>query len=88
MDKFIFSSCAFEITAESKLPQDVIETDKGFYLLAYRDRKTAPMAELDKNKDAIRQRLLQRKQNQVFEAWLQNRKDKSEISIEPNFQGS
>lgn len=82
------STAAFGLSEETKWPEDVVEIGKGFFVLEYRGGKDADMANFEESKDAIRQRLLQRKQYQAVEAWLQNQKENSEIVIEPNFQTS
>lgn len=82
------SAAGFGLSEDVKWPGDVIEIGKGFYVLEYRGHQAAAISELEENKDAIRQRLLQRKQYQAVETWLQNQKEKSEIAIEPNYQGS
>jgi hypothetical protein len=40
------------------------------------------MADFDKQKDAIRNRLLQQKRVKTFQTWLDQRKKSSEIVIE------
>ena len=80
------ANAAFELSDGSRWPEDVVETSRGFYLLEFAGRKAADLSDLDEKREAIQQRLLQQKQYQAIEAWLTNQKEKSEISIEPNFQ--
>jgi peptidyl-prolyl cis-trans isomerase D len=80
------AAVAFTLSQSSRWPDDVVETGKGFYLIEFENARAADLTELAGQKDAIRQRLLQQKQYRAVEAWLDSRKAKSEISIEPNFR--
>ena len=82
------TTAAFNLSDQTRWPDDAIETKKGFYVVEFNGSKAAVMEELAEKKKAIRQRLLQQKQYQAVEAWLQSQKEKSEVSIEPNFQES
>jgi peptidyl-prolyl cis-trans isomerase D len=80
------AAVGFDLSQSSRWPEDVVETGRGFYLLEFEGARAADLTELAGQKDAIRQRLLQQKQYRAVEAWLDSRKQKSEISIEPNFR--
>jgi len=82
------AAVAFNLSESSKWPDDVVETSRGVYLLQFKGARTADLSELEGQKDAIRQRLLQQKQYRAVEAWLDSRREKSEISIEPNLRDS
>ena len=82
------TTAAFNLSDQSRWPDDVIEISKGFYLIEYKGSQAAELSELADKKKAIQQRLLQQKQYQAVEAWLQSQKEQSEISIESNFQES
>jgi len=76
------SSAAFELSEQNNLPQEIIDGPKGYYVLKFKQRQTPSMADFDKEKEDIRKRLLQQKQYKAFQAWLDQRKNSSEIVIE------
>jgi peptidyl-prolyl cis-trans isomerase D len=79
------SRIAFELTEKSSLPQDVIQGGKGFYVIQFKQRKTPPMEEFEKEKVNIIERLLQQKRSGTLRAWLEQKKSSSEIVIEEEF---
>jgi len=79
------SKAAFELSDQGRVPNDVIQGRKGYYVIKFRGRKTPPLEEFDKEKADIRASLLQRKKYQVFEEWIEQIKSRSEISIEEEF---
>jgi peptidyl-prolyl cis-trans isomerase D len=76
------SSVAFELSDQNKLPQEIIDGPKGYYVLKFKQRQTPSMADYEKEKEDIKNRLLQQKQYKTFQAWLDQRKNSSEIVIE------
>jgi len=78
------SAAAFELSAQNSLPQEIIEGSKGYYVIKFKQRKAPPMADFDKEKDGIKNRLMQQKRFKAFQAWLDQRKKSSEIVIKQN----
>ena len=76
------ATAAFELSAQNTVPQEVIEGPKGYYVIKFKQRKAPAMADLDNDKDSIRNRLLQQKRFRAFQTWLDQRKESSEIIIE------
>ncbi len=76
------SEAAFELSAQNPLPQVAIEGPKGYYVIKFKERKAPSMADFDKEKEGIKNRLLQQKRFKTFQAWLDQRKKSSEIVIE------
>lgn len=76
------SSAAFELSEQNPLPQEIIDGPKGYYVLKFLQRQAPSMADYDKEKEDIKNRLLQQKQFKAFEAWLDQRINSSEIVIE------
>jgi peptidyl-prolyl cis-trans isomerase D len=79
------SEIAFKLTNEKKLPEKVIKGGKGYYVIQFKDRKPPDMEGFNKEKTAIKQRLLQQKKSKVFDALLSQIKSKSDISIKEGF---
>ena len=76
------SSVAFELSAQNALPQEVIDGPKGYYVIKFKEKKAPSMDDFDKEKEGIQNRLLQQKKFKTMQAWLDQRKNSSEIVIE------
>ncbi len=79
------SGVAFGLSAQNSLPPEIIDGPKGYYVIKFKQRKAPAMADFAKEKDGIKDRLLQQKRFKVFQAWLDQRKKSSEIVIEESF---
>jgi peptidyl-prolyl cis-trans isomerase D len=79
------SKAAFQLTPEKKLPEKLIKGAKGYYVIQLRDRRTPEIEEADKEKTSIKQKLLQQKKNRVFDAFLEQIRSNSEITIKEGF---
>lgn len=80
-----FSKAAFSLTAEQPLHPEVLQTNQGFFIIAYNDRKMPDPEEIRDNLTEIKAQLLQAKQGQYFQAWINELKEKSTIDINPRF---
>lgn len=76
---------AFKITKEKKLPEKVIKGTKGYYVIKLRDRKMPEFEGFNKEKAAIKQRLLQQKKARTFNELLVQIRSKSKITIKEGF---
>ncbi len=76
---------AFALTSEAPLGEAVFKASKGYYLIALKAREAADPDGFEEQKDTIQQRLLQQKQNAVYEQWMAAAKARSEIFIEAPF---
>ena len=79
------SSAAFELSDQNQLPQEIIDGPKGYYVIKFKQRQAPSIADFEKEKEDIKNRLLQQKQYKAFQAWLDQRKKSSEIVIEEDF---
>jgi len=79
---------AFELSDRNKLPQEVVKGRKGYYVIQFNQRKSPTMDEFDKEKAGIKEQLLQQKRFKIFEAWLEQIKNRSEIVVESGFLNS
>ena len=73
------SRAAFELSEQNRLPVEIIKGRKGYYVIRFKQRKAPSMADFDKEKTDVIQRLLQQKRSQTFNAWLEQVKNRSEI---------
>jgi peptidyl-prolyl cis-trans isomerase D len=82
------SRVAFELSDQNRLPQKVLAGRKGYYVIKFTQRKAPSMAEFDKEKADIKERLLQQKRSKTFNAWLEQVKNHSEIVFMKGFLDS
>ena len=75
---------AFKLSATNKFSK-VISGKKGFYVLAYKDRKEPPQEAFQVAGKNITARLLNQKQNKMYNSWLSHLRESSEILISENF---
>ncbi len=78
------SRIAFELSDESSLPQEVIQGGKGFYVIKFKQRKTPSMEEFER-KRRISLKVAAAKTVWNPQAWLEQKKNSSEIVIEEGF---
>jgi len=78
----VIASAAFELSAQNSLPQEIFDGPKGYYVIKFKQRKAPAMVDYEKEKDDIKNRLLQQKRFKAFQAWLDQRKESSEITID------
>jgi len=79
------SRAAFGLSDQKPFPENVIKTRKGYYVIEFKQRKQPSMEEFDKQKADIKERLLQQKRLTAFNQWLEQLKNRSEISVEDGF---
>ena len=68
------AGAAFELSAQNSLPQEIFDGPKGYYVIKFKQRKAPAMADFEKEKDDIKNRLLQQKRFKAFQAWMDQRK--------------
>jgi peptidyl-prolyl cis-trans isomerase D len=82
------SRAAFELSEQESLPPEIIKGRKGYYIIQFRQRQAPSLADFEKEKEDIKNQLLQQKRFKAFQAWLDQRKKSSEIVIEESFLNS
>ncbi len=82
------SRAAFELSEQESLPPEIIKGSKGYYIIQFRQRQAPSLADFEKEKEDIKNQLLQQKRFKAFQAWLDQRKKSSEIVIEESFLNS
>ncbi|MFU8770706.1 MAG: peptidylprolyl isomerase, partial [Desulfotignum sp.] len=80
-----FNQAAFSLTPEKPLSPEVLKTDQGFFIIVFKDRQIPGEDDLQVNLADIRQQLLQAKQGQYFQAWINELKEQSRIEINTQF---
>jgi peptidyl-prolyl cis-trans isomerase D len=76
---------AFKLSDHNQLPGEPIKGQKGYYVIRFRQRQEPASNGFEKEKAAIKDRLLQQKTFKTIEAWLNRIKSESQISIEEGF---
>lgn len=76
---------AFKLSDHNQLPGEPIKGQKGYYVIRFRKRQEPALNGFEKEKTAIKERLLQQKTFKTIEAWLNRIKSESQISIEDGF---
>jgi peptidyl-prolyl cis-trans isomerase D len=82
------SRAAFELSDRTSLPQEVFQGGKGFYVIKFKQRKTPSKEEFDKEKANVKEKLLQQKRSEALRAWLEQKKNSSEIIVESGYSES
>jgi peptidyl-prolyl cis-trans isomerase D len=76
---------AFALTAEKRLPEEVVKGAKGYYLIRLLEKR-APAAEgFEAEKDKIESRILDQKRRKVYETWISELKSRSDIVFDERF---
>ena len=79
------ASTAFKLSDHDQLPGEPLKGQKGYYVISFRERKEPEFNGFEKEKAALKDRLLQQKTFKTMDAWLKRIKSESQISIEEGF---
>lgn len=79
------STAAFQLYKAGELPESVIQGTQGVYVFQLLERKVPDPQGFAEERQAIEERLLQRKQYSVFNTWMAELKSRSEVSIEKSY---
>jgi len=60
-------------------PDEIVESGNTFYILTFKEKKEADIAGFATQKDAITKRILEQKQQTLFEDWLKHQWDQASI---------
>lgn len=75
------TTAAFLLSKEKPYPPHPILWKDQYYLLAFKDRRLPSPEEFNKEKDKLRQQVLEQKKRLLFEAWLTQERQKAKIKI-------
>jgi peptidyl-prolyl cis-trans isomerase D len=76
---------AFSLTPEHPCAEKPFFTGDAFYLVKLKEKKEAGMDQFRAGKEAFRQTVLRKKENETFRAWLENTKKGYKVHIEEKF---
>ena len=62
---------------------EVIETQLGYYIIGFKERKTPDESEISKNLETLNAQILRRKQAQSYQDWIVQLKKQNKITYDP-----
>ncbi|PID78263.1 MAG: hypothetical protein CSA18_02370 [Deltaproteobacteria bacterium] len=83
LQKKIFESSS----KKEKFPENIVKTDKGFYIFEILKAKLPSDEDFKKDKDEIAKKLIERKKGHFFNEWMKNYKKNSDIIISERYKG-
>jgi peptidyl-prolyl cis-trans isomerase D len=75
------TAAAFELAEDRPLAEQVVEGQKGWYVLRLKERKLPLREDFVKALESTRQRLATQRKQAVFQQWIAGLKERSEIDI-------
>ncbi len=79
-------AAAFKLTKTNKLPENVVEAETGLYVIELNSKKLPLEQGLDiAKKSNIHDRVLSQKQSALYNSWIANLRENSEITISKEF---
>ena len=82
------ANIAFQLSDKNRLPEEVIKGQKGYYVISFRKRREPSLEGFEKEKETIRNQLLQQKTMKTIDAWIARLRSESKISIEEGLLGT
>jgi peptidyl-prolyl cis-trans isomerase D len=73
------NQAAFDLSERQPLPAEPIQTAKGFCVVRFAGRKNPEMADFEKERSQIKDRLLQQKKFKLWEGWMSELRAGSQI---------
>lgn len=71
---------AFELTPDNAVADAVFKVDDDAVIVQFKERQEIDMATFDKEKELFSERLLSKRRESVFKKWLEDARDKADIS--------
>jgi peptidyl-prolyl cis-trans isomerase D len=84
-DSTAVSRAAFSLSDQDPLPAEPLRTNSGYWVFRFAEKRLPDMEAFETEKENIRSRLLQQKRFKLFDAWLKQRREQSEVAIEEGF---
>lgn len=78
-----FIQAGFSLKENQEFFPEVIETDLGYYLIGFKEKKLPDDAETSDNIKNLKNQIAWRKQNQFFQAWISELKKQYTIQYDP-----
>lgn len=81
------SAAAFELSEKKPLPDKVVGSSKGFYVICYKGKKKPDQNAYEQNREKTGKELLGRKKTRAFNEWMTKLRDSSTIEIAEGYRG-
>ena len=81
----LLMEAAFKLSATNKISPEVINGQKGYYVIVFIEKLLPNKDEFTKQQKQIKKTLLTRKKSELFQGWLEQEKKGYEITVEDNF---
>lgn len=78
-----FIQAGFSLSEKHPIYPEIVETPKGYYLIGFKEKKSPDEAEVSKNLKLLKSQLAGSKQNQAFQAWINELKKQYTIEYDP-----
>ena len=80
-----YIEASFKLSQNAPFVDQPVKGQKGYYVIHFRARKEPSNTDFLKEKEAVKQRLLQQKQYQTIDAWVAELRSSSEVVIQNEF---
>ncbi|MFA5902832.1 MAG: SurA N-terminal domain-containing protein [Desulfobacula sp.] len=80
-----FIQAGFSLNENKKIYPEIIETGLGYYLVGFKEKKLPEDFEISENIKNFKNQLAWKKQNQLFQDWINELKKQYKISYDPQF---
>jgi len=78
-----FIQAGFSLTENRSIFPEVVETASGYYIVGFKEKKLPDDAEISKNMKTLKHQIAVSKQNQAFQAWIEELKKRYTIEYDP-----
>jgi peptidyl-prolyl cis-trans isomerase D len=77
----VLTSAAFRLSKEQPYPEQPIPWQDNYYILAFKERRTADQAEYQKNKEYLQAQFLEQKKQMLVQSWLEAERQQATIRV-------
>jgi peptidyl-prolyl cis-trans isomerase D len=79
-------SSGFSLTADNPYPEEIVASNKSFYVFKFIDRQPPSQDIFSQKEDGLKMDLLEEKKAVILAAWIDNERSKATVEINQQFQ--
>lgn len=79
------AAASFALSDENRLPENIFSVGDNYYVIQFASRQEPAGEEFEKEKDQVRDQLLQQKRFKTMETWLAEKRKSSEVLVEESY---
>ncbi len=79
-------SSGFSLTADNPYPEEIVASNKSFYVFRFIDRQPPSQDIFSQKEDGLKMDLLEEKKAVILAAWIDNERSKATVEINQQFQ--